>query len=404
VSDNYKKKFYIYGGPGLVCIMEQTGTTKDFYYIHSDYLGSIEYVTGQNGSLEQELSYDPWGRLRNPVDWSYSSIPSPKFDRGFTTHEHLEEFDLINMNGRVYDPLLGIFLSPDPYVQAPDYSQNFNRYGYGLNNPMKYTDPTGEWFITAFATIGGAYFGGLQANNFKMNPLDWDLRSFNTYYSIVTGGISGYGLGSSLEDRYNDMIEYRELIKYQEMFSSEDNVLLASNNGVGLSELQKLNKGLRQSMYTKAKYDVEYEFANDAYKNEWRGVPYKYKRNGREWVVDEESLFSELGYNLAKDIDINQEIIGYIEGGYHVFYPKNFEPIIYSFKSNLIINSSGSGLPTGPGIRFYGAGGNREIALILFKTWNAVESFNMENYSYFKTKVYNQLIKGYGISPIHLIK
>jgi RHS repeat-associated protein len=57
-------------------------------------------------------------------------------------------FGLINMNARLYDPVLGRFLSPDPYVQAPDFSQNFNRYSYSLNNPLKYTDPSGEFFST----------------------------------------------------------------------------------------------------------------------------------------------------------------------------------------------------------------------------------------------------------------
>jgi RHS repeat-associated protein len=37
----------------------------------------------------------------------------PVTDRGFTCHEHLEDFGLINMNGRMYDPLLGRFLSVD---------------------------------------------------------------------------------------------------------------------------------------------------------------------------------------------------------------------------------------------------------------------------------------------------
>jgi hypothetical protein len=47
------------------------------------------------------------------------------------------------MNGRVYDPVLGRFLSPDPYVQQPDFSQSLNRYSYCLNNPLIYTDPSG---------------------------------------------------------------------------------------------------------------------------------------------------------------------------------------------------------------------------------------------------------------------
>ncbi len=47
-------------------------------------------------------------------------------------------------NARLYDPALGRFLSPDPYVQMPDFSQNFNRYGYGLNNPPVYVDENGS--------------------------------------------------------------------------------------------------------------------------------------------------------------------------------------------------------------------------------------------------------------------
>jgi hypothetical protein len=58
------------------------------------------------------------------------------------------------MNGRVYDPMIGRFLSPDPYVQAPESSQNFNRYSYALNNPLKYTDPSGYFFLKFLVTIG----------------------------------------------------------------------------------------------------------------------------------------------------------------------------------------------------------------------------------------------------------
>ena len=71
---------------------------------------------------------------------------APLFDRGFTGHEHLYDFGLINMNGRVYDPLMSSFLSPDNFIQCPDNPQNFNRYAYCLNNPLRYTDPSGEVF------------------------------------------------------------------------------------------------------------------------------------------------------------------------------------------------------------------------------------------------------------------
>ena len=74
--------------------------------------------------------------------------------RGYTMHEHLDEFGLINMNSRLYSPYLSRFLAPDPYIQDPTNSQNFNRYSYCLNNPLKYTDPSGEnwkpWILGAF--------------------------------------------------------------------------------------------------------------------------------------------------------------------------------------------------------------------------------------------------------------
>jgi hypothetical protein len=47
------------------------------------------------------------------------------------------------MNGRMYDPVIGRMLSPDPYVVNPFFSQDFNRYSYVRNNPLSYTDPTG---------------------------------------------------------------------------------------------------------------------------------------------------------------------------------------------------------------------------------------------------------------------
>ena len=78
--------------------------------------------------------------------------------RGFTGHEHLDGFGLIHMNARLYDPILGRFLSPDPYVQLPDFTQAMNRYGYCMNRPLCYVDKNGEvigWII-AGAIIGGA--------------------------------------------------------------------------------------------------------------------------------------------------------------------------------------------------------------------------------------------------------
>jgi len=60
------------------------------------------------------------------------------------------------MNGRLYDPILHRFLSPDNFVQDPFNTQNFNRYAYVLNNPLMYTDPSGEFI---FETSAAIYYG-----------------------------------------------------------------------------------------------------------------------------------------------------------------------------------------------------------------------------------------------------
>jgi len=74
---------------------------------------------------------------------------------GFTGHEMLDGVALVHMNGRVYDPSIGRFLSPDPNVFNPDDMQDFSRYSYVLNNPLNAVDPSGfqsEWTESQMVT------------------------------------------------------------------------------------------------------------------------------------------------------------------------------------------------------------------------------------------------------------
>ena len=137
---------YLSGPLGTFAVVRRIMNFDQISFILKDHLGSWTTITDYDGSLEQELSFDAWGNLRDPETWSGEFDETPLLDRGFTGHEHLYDFGLINMNGRMYDPVMSSFLSVDNYVQQPDNSQNFNRYAYCLNNPLKYTDPSGELF------------------------------------------------------------------------------------------------------------------------------------------------------------------------------------------------------------------------------------------------------------------
>ena len=163
---------YVSGGGELVGAVVYDGgsTTSNVYAIYTDYLGSIDLVTDEFGNTVADLSYDAWGRYRDPLTWltpsQGSGFEPNKPDwlwRGYTGHEHMEEFQLINMNGRLYDPLVGRMLSPDNFVQDNTSSQNYNRYSYVFNNPLKYTDPSGELVFTTgviIAMSAGALAGG----------------------------------------------------------------------------------------------------------------------------------------------------------------------------------------------------------------------------------------------------
>lgn len=154
-GDNYSLT-YLSSPDGIFAVAESTNNGYRLHYVHTDHLGSWDIITDMGGDLEQSLSFDAWGNRRNADTWTGPATDEPMFDRGFTGHEHLYNFGLINMNGRVYDQFMSTFLSPDNYIQASDNSQNFNRYTYCLNNPLKYTDPDGEfWHIIIGAAIGG---------------------------------------------------------------------------------------------------------------------------------------------------------------------------------------------------------------------------------------------------------
>lgn len=130
----------------------ETGLINDdyFVYLHRDHLGSIVAESGENVSFvsttSEWMGFSPWGE-RLSQDWSGSELGESyvpdKDSRGFTDHEHIDGVGLIHMNGRVYDPVMGRFLTPDPLVQAPNNTQSYNRYSYVFNNPLSFVDPSG---------------------------------------------------------------------------------------------------------------------------------------------------------------------------------------------------------------------------------------------------------------------
>ncbi|XLS28975.1 RHS repeat-associated core domain-containing protein [Flavobacteriaceae bacterium M23B6Z8] len=108
------------------------------------------------------------------------------------------------MNGRLYDAVLGRFLSPDNYVQDPYNTQSFNRYGYVWNNPLSYNDPSGEFLVSAL--IGAAI--GLITNgiNNVINDRPFFHGAGKAALFGAIGGAVSFGIGQITQGISNSLL------------------------------------------------------------------------------------------------------------------------------------------------------------------------------------------------------
>lgn len=194
-------EFFTYiGGDAYTApiILKSNGTTLNYFYLHRDYQGSIIAITNSTGVVVEKRLFDPWGAIKKVQDGSGNNLTKLTFfDRGYTGHEHIESVGLINMNGRIYDPKLHRFLQPDNFVQDPHNTQNYNRYGYCLNNPFKYTDPSGEELTLLTSALIGAGIGLVAyftSNLINGQPITLKGALTATFVGALSGAVT-FGIG-----------------------------------------------------------------------------------------------------------------------------------------------------------------------------------------------------------------
>ncbi|CAC9559628.1 hypothetical protein [uncultured Gammaproteobacteria bacterium] len=229
-------KHFIYADGQLIAINIKTDTTAGTpsipdktRYLHYDNLGSIDTITNGQGNIVERMAYTAFGQRRQG-DWRASDPLLPIIpaltNRGFTGHEHIDEMGFIHMNGRVYDPSIGRFLSADPNIQAPYSTQSYNRYSYVINNPLKYNDPSGYFWgwiatliinevifdgkyrdaIISIATVAilGPIAGGF-VNGYKQGGLEGGIKGAIFAYasSEISSHIGGHGSKSFVTEFAN---------------------------------------------------------------------------------------------------------------------------------------------------------------------------------------------------------
>ena len=179
----FLKFHYLSGG----AVMVDNNGVETLYYGYTDNQGSLIALTDANGNVVEKYAYDPWGARRNPTDWTQKDNRTSWItNRGYTGHEHIDVFGIINMNGRVYDPQTAMFMNTDPLVQSPDNWVNYNRYSYCFNNPLIYTDPSG--YMNS-ATGEKQFWGLIKDGNSWIDATNFTISGIEKrYHSFLTSG------------------------------------------------------------------------------------------------------------------------------------------------------------------------------------------------------------------------
>jgi RHS repeat-associated protein len=152
-TSTLEERFRLYAGDREIGQIVRAGGGEQTLFFHADHEGSIDTISTNAGEhFRQE--FDAFGAPAGSFD-------SELTRSGFTCHEHDRDLALIDMMGRVYDPLGGQFTSADPITQAPFWSQGLNRYAYAFNDPVNNTDPSGfQANDVASHTVGGTVAAG----------------------------------------------------------------------------------------------------------------------------------------------------------------------------------------------------------------------------------------------------
>ena len=124
---------------------EQNGTQ----YVTADHLGSPRVITGADASVRGRHDYRPFGEEINPLAGGRNTVPgyaaNDDLKQKFTGYERDAETELDYAQARYFTSKQGRFNSPDPLLASASAArpQTWNRYTYALNNPLRFTDPSG---------------------------------------------------------------------------------------------------------------------------------------------------------------------------------------------------------------------------------------------------------------------
>ena len=164
------------------------GIVQSTKYLFYDHLGSLVKLANPDGSIAEALDYASFGSRRAPGNPSGPGASSANTPRGFTGQESRDGSDVIHMNGRIYDSKLGRFLQPDPLIQEPMNGQSWNAYTYAFNNPLVYTDPSGNFNLRQAIGLVIVIVAAVISNQY------WIVQNYWAAFGVAVAG--GFAAGA----------------------------------------------------------------------------------------------------------------------------------------------------------------------------------------------------------------
>jgi len=160
------------------------------YYVYSDHLGSTTLLTTAQGQevAGTRLQYYPYGAPRPAAQTATHDAFALDYTAATYTGQRREvSTGLMYYGARFYDPLVGRFLQADSIVPEPGNPQSLNRYSYTLNNPLRYTDPTGHCPLCVVLMLGGMALL-LQGDSPDLHVTPEDIASQRLGGALFVGG------------------------------------------------------------------------------------------------------------------------------------------------------------------------------------------------------------------------
>jgi RHS repeat-associated protein len=202
VKDNENIKYLFAGNLRLIMIKG----TNTFYY-HKDHLNSTSVMTNNNAVVVETTQYEPFGATRAHTGTDMSGYK-------FTDQELDNESNLYNYDARLYDPVIGRFITGDSVMQDAHDPQKLNPYAYCRNNPLIYTDPTGR-IIFAIEYNSNKQYGSyiITIKNWKIKIFDARTRADDNR-PPVSNGIYSAHFGQHFGTRGNTPYDALRMVRY----------------------------------------------------------------------------------------------------------------------------------------------------------------------------------------------